>query len=266
MKAIVAIDKLWGIGNNGNLLFHIKEDMEFFKQITTNKVVVMGRKTFDSLPNRKPLKDRINLVISSKSHERYDNVIFGNMDEINEEIKKYDTNNIYIIGGSSIYKQFIHRCDTIYVTHNTTVYEADSYMPNLAFEGFTAKVMVSNVTNDKTDWFIEKWITSECEPYTSVLWFKDKNNKVVFIHANNLYHWRGVYSNKLYDTSYELKEKLMKVMAGHDKIVSVIKIHDYYRAEINTCEDNEELRIASFGATESNASENLIATIASLLI
>lgn len=89
MKAIVAIDKLWGIGNNGDLLFRIKEDIKFFKEVTTGKVVVMGRKTLDSLPNGEPLKDRINLIITSDiSYESHDNIVFGNIDDINEEIKK----------------------------------------------------------------------------------------------------------------------------------------------------------------------------------
>ena len=85
MIAIAAIDNDWGIGKDGELLFHIKEDMRFFKRMTIGKVVVMGRKTFETLPNGKPLEDRLNLVITSNPKESYDNVIFGTKEEIMEE-------------------------------------------------------------------------------------------------------------------------------------------------------------------------------------
>jgi dihydrofolate reductase len=65
MKAIVAVDQNWGIGYQGNLLQRIPEDLKFFKQLTIHKVVIMGRGTFDSLHGRTPLKDRVNIVLSS---------------------------------------------------------------------------------------------------------------------------------------------------------------------------------------------------------
>lgn len=213
MKAIVAIDKLWGIGNNGDLLFRIKEDIKFFKEVTTGKVVVMGRKTLDSLPNGEPLKDRINLIITSDiSYESHDNIVFGNIDDINEEIKKYDTNDIFIIGGESIYKQFIHRCDTVYVTHNSAVYETDTYMPNLAFEGFVCKQIIDRGISDNNDyWIMEEWVTSECEPYRSVLWFNDSVNDTIFLYADKLNNWRSQYSNKLYAFSNAFRECISNI-------------------------------------------------------
>lgn len=265
MKAIVAIDKLWGIGNNGDLLFHIKEDMEFFRKITTNKVVVMGRNTFESLPNKEPLKNRINLVVtSSNTYESHDNVVFGNLDEINKEIKKYNTNDIFIIGGGAIYKQFIHRCDTVYVTHNTAVYEADTYMPNLAFEGFVFEEMVYR----DTDWAIGKWVTSECKPYRSVIWFNDSNNDVIFLYANELYHWKNIYSDNfvIMQDEHDFKNRLVPMIVDIDRITTIEKIHDYYRAEINSSLDYETLRIASFGATEAEAMQDLITTITYILV
>lgn len=260
MKAIVAIDKLWGIGNKGELLYYNKEDMKFFKKMTTNKVVVMGRKTYESLPNKEPLKDRINLVITSKGYTNHDNVVFGDFNEINEEIKKYDTNDIFIIGGQSIYEQFIHRCDTIYVTHNTIVCKSDAYMPNLAFEGFTFK----NAVYKDHDLIIGKWITSECEPYKAVLWFKDLNNSTVFLYTNDMLYWRGIYSNTLKDITKQLREKIMLVLSLKDEFIFT-KIHDYYRAEINNKYNEFKIRIASFGGTEAEASQNLMIAILKLL-
>lgn len=265
MKAIVAIDNLWGIGKDGKLLFHIKEDMEFFKKMTTGKVVVMGRKTLDSLPNGNPLKDRVNLIITSKPRNNFDNTIFGDMDAINEEIKKYSTNDIFIIGGSTIYKQLIHRCDTIYVTHNTITCEADSYMPILAFEGFVLDQVICSGTTNSNDWNIEKWITSECEPYKSILWLNDSDNNVLFLYSNDLINWNDVYNNDTINMSKEFKEQIMNIMPNSNKNSEIIKIHDYYRAEIYASINGNVLRLASFGGTEDEAFENLMVTLTNIL-
>lgn len=265
MKAIVAIDKLWGIGKDGKLLFRIKEDMKFFKKMTTNKVVVMGRKTFESLPNKEPLKDRINLVITSdKSYQSHDNVIFGDIDKINEEINKYDTNDIFIIGGASIYKQFIHRCDSVYVTHNINIYEADTYMPNLAFEGFVFKEILYR--SDDNSWVIEEWGTSELKSYKSVIWFNDSNNETVFLYTTSLSHWKTVYSNKFRIITNDFKNILKSIISYPIKEYELIKINSYYRAGFIVYKNgNILLRLASFGATENEARQNLVATVVNLL-
>lgn len=158
MRAIVAIDNNWGIGKDGDLLFRIKEDMKFFREMTIGKVVVMGRKTFDSLPNGQPLKNRINLVITSEPRESNDNVVFGTMDQIQKEINKYDTNDIFIIGGASIYKQFIYLCSIVYVTHYDKVCEADTYMPNLELQGLRLNRIISEGIHEGAHWCIEEWI------------------------------------------------------------------------------------------------------------
>lgn len=246
MKAIVAIDKLWGIGKDGDLLFRIKEDMEFFKKMTMGKVVVMGRKTYESLPNG-PLKGRINLVITNKLYPDHDNVIFGDLHEINEKLKNYDTDDIFIIGGGSIYKQFIHRCDTVYVTHNMNVYEADTYMPNLAFEGFAFNKFVKRNDN----WCIEEWVISECKPYKSVLWFSDSANNVIFLYLDDLKHLKGVYSNNHKILTDEFKEA---IECGEGRMESC-KIYNYYKAE--WIGENINFKAVSFGCTKSEAWDNL---------
>lgn len=269
MKAIVAIDNSWGIGNNGNLLFHIKKDMEFFRKMTTNKVVVMGRKTLDSLPNGEPLKNRINLVITSnKSYKSHDNIIFGDIHEINEEIKKYDTNDIFIIGGASIYKQFIHRCDTVYVTHNAIAYGADTYMPNLAFEGFIFKQILNEGTTSYDEyWSIEKWITSECKPYKSILWLYNSNDEVTFLYSNNLDCWNDVYTNDAFQSTAEFKKFLInKIIENDDRTITTTEIHDYYRIDINARDGKLKIRFSSFGSTKQEAKQNLVTALINLLI
>ena len=271
MKAIVAVDKLWGIGSNGDLLFHIKEDMKFFKLVTTDRVVVMGRKTFESLPNKEPLKNRINLVITSdKSYNSYDNVIFGTMDEIREEIKKYDSNNIFIIGGASIYSQFIHECDTVYVTHNTAVHkEADTYMSNLAFEGFKIKQTIYEGKVDDDSWRITEWVacnTFRLNPYKSVLWYNDANNNTVFAYYNTNEYWSDVYNNNFIKLDDRIKNCIpFKRILKFNKMITVTKINKYYKAEINISNSNGYLRLASYGDTKNNAWLNLIVTIMNIV-
>ena len=100
MNLIVAADKNWGIGKDNKLLVSIPSDMKFFRQETMGKVVVMGRKTLESFPNGLPLKNRTNVVLTSdKNYQVKDAVIVHSIDEVLEELKKYDDNEIYVIGG-----------------------------------------------------------------------------------------------------------------------------------------------------------------------
>lgn len=132
MKLIAAVDKNWGIGNKGKLLVSIPEDMKFFRETTTGNVVVMGKNTLLSFPNGLPLKNRINIVLTTdKSFTAKDAVIVHSMEEAMEEIKKYNTENVYVIGGASIYQQMLVYCDTAYITYIDYSYDADTYFPNL---------------------------------------------------------------------------------------------------------------------------------------
>ena len=132
MKAIVAVDLNWGIGCGGKLLQSIPEDMKFFKEKTIGNVVVMGRETFESLPGKNPLKDRINIVLSRSESFNDDRLIICNsIDETLNELQKYENDKIFIIGGESVYKQFLPYCDELYVTKIYNKYEADRFFPNI---------------------------------------------------------------------------------------------------------------------------------------
>ncbi len=132
MNLIVAVDKNWAIGYNNGLLVSIPEDMAFFRNTTTGKVIVMGRKTLESFPNQKPLKNRTNIVISTKKDYKVDGAIVVNsIDEALDEAKKYNTEDVYVIGGGAIYNQMLPYCDTAYVTYINNNYAADTYFPNL---------------------------------------------------------------------------------------------------------------------------------------
>lgn len=134
MKAIVAIDLNWGIGYKGNLLQRIPGDMKFFKQMTLNHVVIMGRETFESLPGKEPLKDRINIVLSRDANLSNGNgkfTICSSLDELFLELKKYDSEDVFVIGGESVYNQLLSYCTEVYVTKIEETYEADKYFINL---------------------------------------------------------------------------------------------------------------------------------------
>ena len=132
MKLIVAVDKNWAIGNKGGLLVSIPEDMKFFRETTTDKVVVMGKNTLISFPGSKPLKNRENIVIAlEKDYKVEGATVVYSIEEALEAVKEYNTDDVYVIGGGSIYKQMLPYCDTAYVTYMDYAYEADTYFPNL---------------------------------------------------------------------------------------------------------------------------------------
>lgn len=129
MKAIVAVDKNWGIGKNNDLLFSIPADMKFFRQTTLNKVVVMGANTLKSFPNGNPLKNRVNVVLSTKL-KREDCVIVDNLEKLFEVLKTYEE-EIFVIGGASVYKTLLDYCEEILVTKVDADGNADLFFPNL---------------------------------------------------------------------------------------------------------------------------------------
>lgn len=120
MELIVAITKSGIIGRNNSLPWHIPNDMKRFKAITKHGIVIMGRKTFESLPNGK-LKHRTNIVITRSEEKVTNEVIFTNMEKVFDILKKYDK-KIFIIGGSDIYSLFFEYCNVI---HITTVYNIE---------------------------------------------------------------------------------------------------------------------------------------------
>ena len=132
MNLIVAVDEKWAIGCGNKLLVSIPQDMKFFRETTMGKVVVMGRKTLESFPGGQPLKKRTNIVLTGdKNYDVKDAIIVHSVDELLEELKKYDENDIYVIGGESIYRQMLPYCKVAHVTKIRHSYEADTYFPNL---------------------------------------------------------------------------------------------------------------------------------------
>ena len=106
--------------------------MKFFRETTVGKVVVMGRKTLESFPNGMPLKKRTNIVLThDKTYKVPDAILVHSMEELHEELKKYPSEDIYVIGGETIYKQLLDECDVAHITQIDYEFEADAYFPNL---------------------------------------------------------------------------------------------------------------------------------------
>lgn len=132
MNLIVAVDKNWAIGNKNDLLVKIPADQRFFREETTGKVIIMGRKTLESFPQKKPLPNRTNIVISRKADYKVDGAtVVGSIEEALELVKDYKSEDVFVIGGDSIYHQMLPYCDVAHITKINYAYEADTYFPNL---------------------------------------------------------------------------------------------------------------------------------------
>lgn len=128
MNLIVAVDEKWGIGKNNDLLISIPEDMKFFRTLTKNSIIIMGRKTLESFPNGKPLKNRENVVLT-KSNIKEDVTIFDSIEDVLNYVKNKE--NVFVVGGGSIYKQLLPYCEKAYVTKIKKDFNADVFFPNL---------------------------------------------------------------------------------------------------------------------------------------
>lgn len=132
MNLIAAVDQNWAIGNKNQLLVRIPADQKFFRETTTGKVVVMGRKTLESFPNGLPLKNRTNIVLTrDMDYTVKDAIVLHSLEELREELKKYPSEDIYVIGGETIYRQLLDECDVAHITKIEYAYDADAYFPNL---------------------------------------------------------------------------------------------------------------------------------------
>ena len=153
MNLIVAVDKNWAIGKENKLLVSIPQDMKFFRETTMGKVVVMGRQTLESFPGGQPLKKRTNIVITrDKNYSVKDAIVVHSIEEALEELKNYNSEDVYVIGGDSIYRQMLPYCDVAHVTKIDHAYEADTYFPNLDEKD---EWLVSGVSDEQTYFNLE---------------------------------------------------------------------------------------------------------------
>jgi dihydrofolate reductase len=152
VNAIIAYDRNYGIGKNGKLSWpHHSEDMKWFRECTNGHVIIMGRKTWESIGSRK-LPNRINVVVSNSSN------IEGNPDSIYsgdislllaQKAEEYKHLKLWIIGGADLYKQSLQYCNNIYTTRFTNDYSCDTFVPmDVYLSGYTELAKRSH--NDAT--------------------------------------------------------------------------------------------------------------------
>ena len=130
ITAIVHVDKEWGIGKGNDMMFSIPKDMKFFRETTMGHTVVMGGNTLRSFPGQKPLKNRVNIVLS-RGQVRDDCVIVRSYEELKKELKARENEEIFIIGGGEIYKALLPYCHETLVTKVNAVGGATVFFPNL---------------------------------------------------------------------------------------------------------------------------------------
>lgn len=128
MNAIVAVDENWGIGRGGDQLCYISADLKRFKALTTGHPVILGRKTLATFPGGRPLPGRRNLVLSHNPNFTVEGAeIFHDLDALLAAAPK----DSFVIGGGSVYRSLLDKCETVYVTKIMSTYEADTFFPDL---------------------------------------------------------------------------------------------------------------------------------------
>jgi len=154
MNLIVAVDNEWGIGYKGDLLARVKGDLGNFAKLTSGKVVVLGSNTLATFPGGRVLKNRTNIVLHPDAEYAPEGaIVVHSLDELFEELKKYDTEDVFIIGGASVYRQMLPYCDVAYVTKFKRSYVKDVTIPDLdADEDWSLEWQSEEfVSNEETD-------------------------------------------------------------------------------------------------------------------
>ena len=161
MNIIAAADLNWGIGKDGDLLDHIPEDMKFFREKTVGKAVIMGKKTFLSFPDQKPLPKRLNIVLTHDESFCADGVTVCKSieDAIARAKTEYKDEDIFFLGGESVYKEAAKFCVTAYITKIDKEYDADRFLLNF---------------DELNDWYIagEEMIKTEKGIYITLVTYK----------------------------------------------------------------------------------------------
>jgi len=132
MNLIVAVDSQWGIGYQDRLLFRIKEDQQRFKALTVGKTVILGRRTLETFPGGRPLGDRTNIIFTrSPTFSADPALVCHSLAELKLLLRSMPADDIFVIGGSSVYQLLLPYCRLAYVTRIDCRRPADCYFPDL---------------------------------------------------------------------------------------------------------------------------------------
>ena len=147
MELIVAVYDDWGIGKDGTQPVALSADRKFFRETTRGAAVIVGRRTVEDFPGKKPLPGRTNIMLTRSLQEAPGFAIAASAEEA--VALSRDAQRVMVIGGGSIYRQMLPMCDTAYVTKVHTVVDSDTFFPNLdADENWTlAEILQSGEEN-----------------------------------------------------------------------------------------------------------------------
>ena len=164
MNLIVAVTKDYAIGRNNDLLFHLPKDLAFFKEKTLNKIVIMGERTYYSLPKR-PLPKRTTIVLSNNPNFNEEGVIITrSVDELMEVVNKFNPEDVFVCGGASVYNLLMESCEKAYITKIDKIVPADTYINNLEERENWKKIYESETIEDNGVPFrFETYVNEEME-------------------------------------------------------------------------------------------------------
>ncbi|WP_455256676.1 dihydrofolate reductase [Peptoniphilus asaccharolyticus] len=170
MFSIVNVDKNWGIGADNDMLINLKSDLEFFKETTMGKIVLMGRKTYETLPDKKPLPGRRNIILTRSDIKPEGYEIIHTPEEAMEIYSSVEPDNFAVIGGAEIYKMFLPYCEKAIITKTHVAFaNVEKYFPNL---------------DKEIDWKIETEGETVHDPQVDY--------HIVVYKNNNVKKWNGI--------------------------------------------------------------------------
>jgi len=155
VSLIVAMDLEKGIGRNNDLMWHLTADMKFFRETTTNHIVVMGRKNYDSIPAKfRPLPNRENAVLTRNIDYTAEGCkVFNSLEACLEHYKNKTDKTIFIIGGGEIYRNALElNCiDEMYISHVNKIYGADTFFPDFDLKNWKVETVLTHEKDEKNE-------------------------------------------------------------------------------------------------------------------
>lgn len=157
IKIIAAVDSVGGLGKDNKLVWKIPSEMRHFIKSTSGKTIVMGRKTFDSIPGKLPNRKIIVLSHSKDKPEGAD-YLFNSVKDIIDYANKEGLGELWICGGGIVYSEFLPLADEIIISRIQTTIGADSFFPIIGMDfEMTGKSSIINQDGDQHSYFIEQW-------------------------------------------------------------------------------------------------------------
>ncbi len=153
VSLIVAVAENNVIGKDNDLIWHLPKDMAFFKSTTLNHYIVTGRKNYESIPSKyRPLKDRVNIVVTSqKDYQEKDILVTNSIESAIKIAKENNEQECFIIGGGQIYKSVLEHdlIDQMYITHVHETFDGDTFFPEFNRDDWNEEVLLTHIKDDK---------------------------------------------------------------------------------------------------------------------